>query len=249
MTVSEQPWIGTGMSVSRESRWRHLFCRLMYVTSRTVSSYTADTRLLRRQLFYYEWNTRQCLKRQGECFLRIYTFTDLCVEKQDKQGSCNICMGAYITRHKQPSRSQYEITEIQRNSTISRYKHVSVYATKAYRNRGIAQLILKLGPRLEWLTSRPGHFTPGERPSDAHWIEGWVTPLPVWTFGEQIKSLAYIGNRSPDRLGRSLVHMRNFIPQHKLIHILQEISTPWNKWRSLRSSPPQGSRVILNRQH
>jgi hypothetical protein len=54
---------------------------------------------------------------------------------------------------------------------------------KAYKSRGIAQLILKLGSRLEWLTSCPGHFTPGERPSDGHWIEGWVDPtagLDFW---------------------------------------------------------------------
>ena len=138
-----------------------------------------------------------------------------------------------------------------RNSTtrVSRYKHVPVYAMKAYRSRGIAQLIRKLGSRLEWLTSRPGHFTPGDRSSDAHWTEGWVDPTAGMDFGEQKNSLAYIGNRSPDRIGRSLVHMRTFISQHKPIHILQEISAPWNKWRSLRSSPPQGSRVILNRQH
>jgi hypothetical protein len=28
----------------------------------------------------------------------------------------------------------------------------------------------------EWSASRPGHFTPGERASGAHWIGGWVGP-------------------------------------------------------------------------
>jgi hypothetical protein len=26
----------------------------------------------------------------------------------------------------------------------------------------------------EWSTSRPGHFTPGERAPGTHWIGGWV---------------------------------------------------------------------------
>jgi len=73
---------------------------------------------------------------------------------------------------------------------MSRYKHVHVYAMKAYRSRGIAQLILKLSSRREWLTSRPGHCTPGERPSVAHRIEGWVDPtagLDYW--GTEKKNL------------------------------------------------------------
>jgi hypothetical protein len=28
----------------------------------------------------------------------------------------------------------------------------------------------------EWSASRPGRFTPGERDSGTHWIEGWVSP-------------------------------------------------------------------------
>jgi hypothetical protein len=28
----------------------------------------------------------------------------------------------------------------------------------------------------EWLDSRPGRFTPGERAPDTHWIGGWVDP-------------------------------------------------------------------------
>jgi hypothetical protein len=28
----------------------------------------------------------------------------------------------------------------------------------------------------EWLTSRPGRFTPGERVPGTHWVGGWVDP-------------------------------------------------------------------------
>jgi hypothetical protein len=28
----------------------------------------------------------------------------------------------------------------------------------------------------EWSVSRPGRFTPKERASDTHWIEGWTIP-------------------------------------------------------------------------
>jgi hypothetical protein len=28
----------------------------------------------------------------------------------------------------------------------------------------------------EWLASRPGRFTPGERAPGTHWIGGWVDP-------------------------------------------------------------------------
>jgi hypothetical protein len=28
----------------------------------------------------------------------------------------------------------------------------------------------------EWSASRPGHFTPGERAPDTHWIKGCVDP-------------------------------------------------------------------------
>jgi hypothetical protein len=31
----------------------------------------------------------------------------------------------------------------------------------------------------EWSASRPGHFTPRERPPGTHWIGGWVGPRAV----------------------------------------------------------------------
>jgi hypothetical protein len=31
----------------------------------------------------------------------------------------------------------------------------------------------------EWLASRPGRFTPGERAPGTHWIGGWVDPRAV----------------------------------------------------------------------
>jgi hypothetical protein len=31
----------------------------------------------------------------------------------------------------------------------------------------------------EWSASRPGRFTPRERPPDTHWIRGWVGPSAV----------------------------------------------------------------------
>jgi len=37
----------------------------------------------------------------------------------------------------------------------------------------------------EWLTSRPGRFTPRERAFGTHWIGGWVGPRAVLD-GEEV---------------------------------------------------------------
>jgi len=60
---------------------------------------------------------------------------------------------------------------------------------KAYSSRGIAQLILKLGSRREWLTSSSGHCTPGDRTSDAQRTEGWVEPTAGLDFWGTEKNL------------------------------------------------------------
>jgi len=47
----------------------------------------------------------------------------------------------------------------------SRYAAVPVHDIKIYRSsRGIAPLILSLGTRWEWSTSRAGRLSPGENP-------------------------------------------------------------------------------------
>jgi hypothetical protein len=49
----------------------------------------------------------------------------------------------------------------------------------------------------EWSTSRPGRFTPGERPLCTHWVRVWVDPRAGLDVVEQRKiSLASAGNRT-----------------------------------------------------
>jgi hypothetical protein len=82
--------------------------------SRTVSSYTADYKTSKTTTFLLrvkqetEFETRRWMFSAN-----LYSSINLCVEKQDRLGSCIICMGAYITRLTETSHSQYEITEIQ----------------------------------------------------------------------------------------------------------------------------------------
>jgi hypothetical protein len=46
----------------------------------------------------------------------------------------------------------------------------------------------------EWSTSHSGHFTPRERASGTHWIEGWVGPRAV-------RDRVILNEESYDRLG------------------------------------------------
>jgi hypothetical protein len=47
----------------------------------------------------------------------------------------------------------------------------------------------------EWLASRPGRFTPGERAPDTHWIGDWVGPTAGLDDAEKI--LDPTGTRTP----------------------------------------------------
>jgi hypothetical protein len=47
----------------------------------------------------------------------------------------------------------------------------------------------------QWPVSRPGRFTPGERASGTHWIEGWVDPRADMDDLEKI--LDPTGTRTP----------------------------------------------------
>jgi hypothetical protein len=39
----------------------------------------------------------------------------------------------------------------------------------------------------EWSASRPGRFTPSERPPDTHWIGGWMGPRAILDMVVKIK--------------------------------------------------------------
>jgi hypothetical protein len=45
----------------------------------------------------------------------------------------------------------------------------------------------------EWSASRPGHFTPGERTSDTHWLGVWVCPRASLDDMEKRKFLTLSG--------------------------------------------------------
>jgi hypothetical protein len=63
---------------------------------------------------------------------------------------------------------------VERNVKI-RHKLFPVQAMKAYKwSGGIPPLILNLGTKWEWLTSRPGHTTPPSTNPSNHWIGGWM---------------------------------------------------------------------------
>jgi hypothetical protein len=49
----------------------------------------------------------------------------------------------------------------------------------------------------ELSASRPGCFTPGERASGTHWIEGWVGPRVGLDTVKEIKPLVPARNRIP----------------------------------------------------
>jgi hypothetical protein len=48
----------------------------------------------------------------------------------------------------------------------------------------------------EWLVSRPGRLTPGERVSGTHWTGGWVPQSRSGSHGE-VKILDHTGTRTP----------------------------------------------------
>jgi hypothetical protein len=45
----------------------------------------------------------------------------------------------------------------------------------------------------EWLSSRPGHFTPGERALGTHWIGGWVDLRAGLDYLKKRKFLTILG--------------------------------------------------------
>jgi hypothetical protein len=46
----------------------------------------------------------------------------------------------------------------------------------------------------QWLATRTGRFSPGEKVSETHWIRGMVATEPVWILWKGEKYLLYAEN-------------------------------------------------------
>jgi hypothetical protein len=93
-----------------------------------------------------------------------------------------------------------------------------MHTMKAYRGSGCtAPPILKLNTRCEWLTSRPGRFSPENW---ALWIgreAGWTTQR-VWTFQRRDKSLPLAGFQP------RIIHLVRLITAQTELRRLRDIS-------------------------
>jgi hypothetical protein len=60
----------------------------------------------------------------------------------------------------------------------------------------------------QWSTSRPGRFTPGERATGTHWIEGWMGPRSGLDDVEEILNPTETRTPTP----RSVQHVAGHYP-------------------------------------
>jgi hypothetical protein len=70
------------------------------------------------------------------------------------------------------------ITYTRSKRSYSKVKVIKHYAMKAYEGVDVYIHVFLTSALVggEWLASRPGRFTPGERDPGTHWAGGWVGP-------------------------------------------------------------------------
>ena len=95
-----------------------------------------------------------------------------------------------------------------------------------------AQLSSKLHPSLSSIlgagdlsVSRPGRFTPVERPPCTHSTGVWVSPVPVWTFLRTEKSLVSGGIGTPYRLRYPGCHCVTGCITHPKVSLLLTVAS------------------------